>query len=198
MLHLRQDVLTLFIGCVDLWDTKVIRSSCGAMFNLRIHSNCSWEDVEEECSGNVIIADHVSAMSKKDAEVMSADEYVSLRPADVDIHDEMDIEDAEEESEVADIQPTDPAVWRQTANLPCVAYSDLEYKHYNSLVIIIGGETEGLSQECFLYAQKRNAARVHVPQAECVNSLNVATALGIITFEIKRQLSSARKAQIQQ
>lgn len=147
------------------------------MFNLRIENNASWEDVWDTCSGNVIIADHLYANEDKESSI-PAEDYV----------ENVDHEDEPEEKDEDDDEILDPVQMRQVTNVPIVPYHKITYKQYDSFVIVVGGETEGLSEQSFLYAQEKKGVRVNIPIAPVVNSLNAATALGIITFEIKRQL----------
>lgn len=56
------------------------------------------------------------------------------------------------------------------------------------ITVIIGGETHGISAEALMFAKQRDYRVVNIPVDETVNSLNVATALGIILFELRRIL----------
>ena len=55
-------------------------------------------------------------------------------------------------------------------------------------VLIIGGETEGLSKEAYKSAVERSGQRAYLPMVRGVDSLNAAMAGTAILFEIKRQL----------
>ncbi|KAF5308523.1 hypothetical protein FQR65_LT06188 [Abscondita terminalis] len=53
--------LMLTKGCVDLWDTKVLRSACGAHFHMQIHKRMEWGDIEKrlkELESAVFVADN--------------------------------------------------------------------------------------------------------------------------------------------
>lgn len=56
------------------------------------------------------------------------------------------------------------------------------------ITVIIGGETQGISNEALMYAKQRDYRVVHIPIDSTSNSLNVATALGVILFELRRVL----------
>ncbi|KAK4876211.1 hypothetical protein RN001_012633 [Aquatica leii] len=48
-------------GCVDLWDTKVLRSACGAHFHLQIYKKMDWPDIErhlQTSNSAVFVADN--------------------------------------------------------------------------------------------------------------------------------------------
>lgn len=58
------------------------------------------------------------------------------------------------------------------------------------VTVIIGGETEGVSSHALIFAKLRDYRVVNIPIDSTINSLNVATALGIILFELRRVLLS--------
>lgn len=57
------------------------------------------------------------------------------------------------------------------------------------VTVIIGGETHGISKEALMYAKQREYRIINIPVDSTANSLNVATALGIILFEIRRLMN---------
>lgn len=57
-------------------------------------------------------------------------------------------------------------------------------------VIVIGGETEGVSAEAYeLLKSNLNGCCVHIPLANGIDSLNTSTALAIVLFEIRKQMT---------
>ena len=60
-------------------------------------------------------------------------------------------------------------------------------------VLVIGGETHGLSAEARKLAFERNGDVVYVPMAAGVNSLNSSTAASVILFEMQRQFLQAAR-----
>lgn len=71
--------------------------------------------------------------------------------------------------------------------LPIVPYYSLDYTE-TEIVIILSGETEGLSLDCYRFLSERKGIRINIPLAKGVDSLNTGVALGIVAFEIKRQI----------
>uniref|UniRef100_A0A1B0DIJ4 RNA 2-O ribose methyltransferase substrate binding domain-containing protein n=1 Tax=Phlebotomus papatasi TaxID=29031 RepID=A0A1B0DIJ4_PHLPP len=62
------------------------------------------------------------------------------------------------------------------------------------MTLIIGGETHGISEEGYrLMKLYKNSACLHIPLSECVESLNTASALAVILFELRRKLLEKRK-----
>lgn len=78
-------------------------------------------------------------------------------------------------------------------SLPVLPYYSVNFSDYPHIVLIIGGETEGISQDSFQLASEKNGVRLNVPLSNKVDSLNTGTALGVIAFEIKRQLLMQNK-----
>lgn len=72
------------------------------------------------------------------------------------------------------------------SQLPVEPYYTLDFSK-KEIVLIIGGETEGVSLESCKLLHARNCIRVNVPLTNGVDSLNVGVAVGIVTFEMKRQ-----------
>lgn len=87
---------------------------------------------------------------------------------------------------IADNKTTD---LDSTNSLPIVPYYSYDFKNVNfPLVLIIGGETEGISEECYQFGKLFNGVRLNIPLQNGIDSLNTGTSLGIILFEIRRQL----------
>lgn len=143
-------------GCVNLWDSKVLRGAVGAHFKLRIVKNQSWEEIESgvEPGSHFFIADNrlVSDSGESSNELVTTLEKVPLLP-----------------------------------------YFSVNYQTCNHLVLVIGGETLGVSKNSYELALKTNGARLNIPLSNDVDSLNVGAALGIIAFEIKKQLLQINK-----
>jgi len=81
-------------------------------------------------------------------------------------------------------------VFRKTApiELPIVPYYEIDYCKTTPLILIIGGETHGLSDEGYEFAKSRKGIRVNIPLENGIESLNSATAVGILCFEAKKQM----------
>lgn len=81
-------------------------------------------------------------------------------------------------------------VFRKTApfELPIVPYYEVDYCKTTPLILVIGGETHGLSDEGYEFAKSRKGVRVNIPLLNGIESLNSATAVGILCFEARRQM----------
>ncbi|XP_060527606.1 rRNA methyltransferase 3, mitochondrial [Cylas formicarius] len=74
-------------------------------------------------------------------------------------------------------------------SVPVVPYFSADFKRASHIVLIIGGETEGISEESYKMASELGGARLNIPLSNGLDSLNTGTALGVLAFEIKRQLT---------
>lgn len=89
-------------------------------------------------------------------------------------------------------EDTNINVFRKTApiELPIVPYYEIDYCKTTPLILIIGGETHGLSDEGYEFARLRKGIRLNIPLENGIESLNSATAVGILCFEAKKQMLS--------
>ncbi|KAI5641774.1 spoU rRNA methylase family domain-containing protein [Phthorimaea operculella] len=76
-------------------------------------------------------------------------------------------------------------------HLPVVPYYSVQFPSLKHVTLIVGGETEGISDESFSLAASRNGMRLNIPMAKGVDSLNTGMATAIIAFEIRKQLIQA-------
>lgn len=76
--------------------------------------------------------------------------------------------------------------------------NDFQLKSYSSIpfdktihnVIVIGGETQGVSTEAYDFLQENNyGSCLHIPLADGIESLNTASALAVVLFEVRKQLT---------
>ncbi|CAH0558144.1 unnamed protein product [Brassicogethes aeneus] len=127
-------------GCVNLWDSKVLRSSSGAHFRLQIHQRLEWEKIKGLLGENagLFVADN------------------NLEATQISI--------------------------------PLLPYYGIKFDRTKHNVVIVGGESEGISSDCYKTVQEYQGVRVNIPLSNNVESLNNGMAVGIIVFEIKRQL----------
>lgn len=86
-------------------------------------------------------------------------------------------------------------VFRKTTSseLRIVPYDEVDYCKTTPLIIVIGGETQGLSDDAYEFARTRKGVRVNIPLQNGIESLNTATAAGILCFEVRKQMLHLRK-----
>ncbi|XP_063925086.1 rRNA methyltransferase 3, mitochondrial [Zophobas morio] len=137
-------------GCANLWDSKVLRSSVGAHFKLRLNKSMDWDSIEEIVGkeANFFIADNKLVCGDNIEDLATVLEKIPLLP-----------------------------------------YYSVDFRTSPQIVVIVGGETLGVSKNSYELALKTNGARLNIPLSNDIDSLNVGAALGIIAFEIKKQLT---------
>ncbi|XP_029678925.1 rRNA methyltransferase 3, mitochondrial [Formica exsecta] len=201
--------LLLMKGCTDLWDTKVLRSAVGAHFRIPIHTSVLWDEIPTLISNEsmIFLADNNIAYENKlqDNKVNPESNVSTFIEADDNnvkqdnydtnsnqiFENDKPIEDAVEElvDQTKSHKPTAKTkslVKKLISQLPVESYYTLDFTK-KEIVLVIGGETEGVSLESCKLLHARNCVRVNVPLTNGVDSLNVGVAVGIVTFEMKRQ-----------
>lgn len=81
-------------------------------------------------------------------------------------------------------------VFRKIApiELPTISYYEMDYCKTTPLILVIGGETHGLSDEAYEFARSRRGIRLNIPLLNGIESLNSATTVGILCFEARKQM----------
>ncbi|CAB3242040.1 unnamed protein product [Arctia plantaginis] len=73
-------------------------------------------------------------------------------------------------------------------DLPVLPYYSIDFSSLNHTTLILGGETEGISEESYSLAANKNGLRLNIPLQRGVDSLNSGMAIAVIAFEIRKQL----------
>lgn len=61
------------------------------------------------------------------------------------------------------------------------------------LVVVIGGETHGVSAEAYKFAHSHQGEKIFVPLRNSIESLNASSAASVIMFEIQKKIVAIRK-----
>ncbi|KOB75626.1 putative RNA methyltransferase like 1 [Operophtera brumata] len=83
------------------------------------------------------------------------------------------------------------AILRAAVGVGLLPYYGVEFTSMKHITLVIGGETEGISQESYALATQKNGLRLNIPLQRGVDSLNTGMATGVIAFEIRKQLIQA-------
>ncbi|EEC14102.1 conserved hypothetical protein [Ixodes scapularis] len=190
-----------FPGCVDPWESKVLRAGCGAHFRVPICNNVPWETIPSYVDANsaVYLADSrgEGRPPKVEAEQTADDEESS---SDEDSEYEGDVRFVVKTSDGQKLRvdrsyrdASELEACRQVV-LPCHDYTAVTYPARRPSVLVVGGEAQGLSTQAHKLAVDCGGSRVHVPSDNEVESLNTAVAASIILFEMRRQIMLAASA----
>ncbi|KAK0175251.1 hypothetical protein PV327_009015 [Microctonus hyperodae] len=197
--------LITLVGCVDLWDPKVLKSAAGCHFRMPIFASKTWDDIPKliDPFANIYVADNstlIESVSNEEKNTTTPNEEMNCesKTDDESIEDirgfeEDNTDGLEEIKEVNNRKNTfhqrilDSKIAKKiTSNIPVIPYYSTNYTE-NENIIIIGGETLGLSLEALDMVKEKYGVRLNIPMTNGVDSLNTGMALGIIAFEIRRQ-----------
>ena len=196
---LNNDFLLLFffsfLGSVDIWEPKVIRSGCGSHFRVPILNSIPWSQVPNYISPDAQIllasASLTDQLMNQKVNTLNFEELESLinlseEQSDHETSDEMEesSDDSEENTHAEDLFTNAP--------IPSKSYEQLSFTN-NEIVLIIGNEAHGLSTEAKKLAFSRYGQLVYIPLAHGVESLNSVVAAGIMMFEIRKQIGKILK-----
>ncbi|XP_045445545.1 rRNA methyltransferase 3, mitochondrial isoform X1 [Melitaea cinxia] len=76
-------------------------------------------------------------------------------------------------------------------SIPVVPYYGVDFANLKHVTLIIGGETEGISENSYRLAANKNGLRLNIPLHKGVDSLNTGMAAAVIAFEVKKQFIQA-------
>ncbi|XP_029039164.2 rRNA methyltransferase 3, mitochondrial [Osmia bicornis bicornis] len=183
--------LIIMKGCVDLWNPKVLRSAAGTHFHLPIHAFPVWDDIPSLIGkdSNVFVTDsnfgdeYISEYSPNMLE--SSMNIFDINPEE--LKNKFGVNEETNEASRLIVPKNKKMMKSFMLNLPIVPYYSLDYTQ-TEIVIILSGETEGLSLDCYKFLSERKSIRINIPLVKGVDSLNTGVALGIVAFEIKRQI----------
>ncbi|XP_024886871.1 rRNA methyltransferase 3, mitochondrial-like [Temnothorax curvispinosus] len=195
--------LLLMKGCVDLWEPKVVRSATGAHFRLPIITSVSWDEIPTLINDEsaIFLADNNIAYENDLKDTVNQESTVSTSIEGNDNYTKQDYVNANDdqtaEDNAIDQLTSQTNQYKQTAKtkllvkklisqLPVEPYYTLDFTK-REMVLVIGGETEGVSLESCKLLRARNCTRVNIPLTNGIDSLNVGVAVGIVTFEMRRQ-----------
>uniref|UniRef100_UPI00358EDA57 rRNA methyltransferase 3, mitochondrial isoform X1 n=1 Tax=Myxine glutinosa TaxID=7769 RepID=UPI00358EDA57 len=158
-------------GCVDAWETKVLRAGAGAHFRISLRQSLTWPEVAAALS--LLSPVHVA-----DTAVVGAQ---GLRGSDrvLTVSENHNLSEGHTHDYADGSEPNTLFQNRKMYHQPWACRSG---------ALIIGGETHGLSPEALQLMEKTEGCRLYVPMDADVESLNAAVATGILLFEAQRQL----------
>jgi len=188
-------------GCADPWSPKAVRAAMGAHFRIPIESDVPWDLISSRIPrhSQVILADldrsdgqsevDFSELSQKLADLADLCQEYKLQPAPDD-------DDAAAGEKDRDYSFYEDDIVSEYAKLPLISKPYDEFSaHINSeVVVVIGGEAEGISDRAKKYAHENGGERLFIPLENGIDSLNVASAASVILFEISRAVRAGLKS----
>ena len=170
-------------GCVDVWSPKVVRAAAGSHFLIKIVENVTWQSLESEGLidkyPKVLLSDLVH-----DDEAVGEAEKGGTNKALQQLEEE-----CEEEGETSCYNNLQLCERYKRLPLETIQHRDLtSLPGYREAVVVIGGETEGVSGQAHMFCHRHHGQRLHVPLRNNVNSLNVISAASLVLFKVRDAL----------
>jgi len=164
-------------GCVDAWAPKVVRAGAGAHFLVPIVEDVGWDKLGEGWP-MVILADLL---------------HEEQQEFDMKVVDrKLEELEAVSSEEGEDIAYHNQELCMRYRELPVrtKTYSEFDIEPgYEEVVVVVGGETEGVSDAAYMFCHKNNGTKLHIPLCNFVNSLNVISAATLVLFKVQEVLA---------
>lgn len=186
-----------------------MRSAVGAHFRVPIHTSVLWDNIPSLISNEsmIFLADNNIAYKNELKDNIINPELNennsietdnnNLEQDNYDVNSDQVLENSNSINDTIDklvnqtksqksTTKTRSLVKKLISQFPIEPYYTLDFTK-KEIVLVIGGETEGVSLESCKLLHARNCTRVNIPLTNGIESLNVGVAAGIVTFEMKRQ-----------
>eukprot|EP00090_Calanus_glacialis_P043703 TRINITY_DN7742_c0_g1_i3.p1 TRINITY_DN7742_c0_g1~~TRINITY_DN7742_c0_g1_i3.p1 ORF type:complete len:377 (-),score=162.96 TRINITY_DN7742_c0_g1_i3:106-1236(-) len=172
-------------GCVDAWAPKVLRAGAGAHFLVPVVEGVGWDTLAGRWP-MVVLADLIHG------------EQEGVNQVVVDrMLEELDNVATEEGKDMA---YQNQELCERYKELPVRTknYSEFELDPgYDEVVVVVGGETEGVSSAAYMFCHQHSGVRLHVPLRNTVNSLNVISAASLVLFKVQEVLAKVEVARME-
>lgn len=103
------------------------------------------------------------------------------------------LEDVDLTNSYQDFSYYEENLLKEYNSLPLESLPIAEFKRFSNeqeTVVVIGGETEGVSQQAKKFTHSHLGQRVFIPLRRGIDSLNVASATSIILYELQKTFVS--------
>ncbi|KTG07291.1 hypothetical protein cypCar_00030725 [Cyprinus carpio] len=173
-------------GCVDVWEPKVLRAAMGAQFRLPVIPNLTWSEIPSHLpkTATIHVADNCSTTLTEDNNTVNPQQQKKHSDYGwVRGHQYPRKVKCEDDDDFCGFEDYDSGKSLETQYY----YIDWVARHTG---LVIGGESQGLSQEALLLAKRTGGRRLLIPMVYGVDSLNSAMAASILLFEGRKQLLS--------
>jgi len=177
-------------GCVDVWNSKVVRAAAGAHFLVPIVQDVGWDQMANHLPEypQVLLADlvHSETEANEDDQQQQLLDELEAESAQEGYH----VQEAVEEVK-RDISYLDEELCERYKHIPLTTttYSDFTLRPgVTEGVVVVGGETEGVSGAAYKYCHSHLGERIYVPLRNKVNSLNVISATSVVLYRLQQEL----------
>jgi len=191
-------------NCVDMWNPKVIRAAAGAHFHVPIVQRVTWDVMDRFLPDypQVVLADMAQEgeAGMEDAVKQRLLDQLEEEASQDGFCAQLDgqEEDGEAAQEQGDVSYLDEEFCNKYKEIPLqtTAYSDFKLRPgvATEAVVVVGGETEGVSGAAYKFCHANLGEKIHIPLRNNVNSLNVISATSVILFRLQQELLKLSKS----
>ncbi|CAH1231042.1 MRM3 [Branchiostoma lanceolatum] len=167
-------------GCVDVWESKVLRAGASAHFHLPIVKDLTWDAIPNYLEPDTVVF-------PADANVDVTNKFTLFHPPLSSVR--QSVPTRRKQTQDPDSSGDEDFEHDLPTSLPELVAVPYYSTHWvgGSTALVVGGETEGLSLESLLLCERTGGCRVFVPMLKSLDSLNSAVAASVVLFEAKRQ-----------
>jgi len=180
-------------GCVDLWDEKVVTEGSGAHFYVPMYNNISWQDITNyiHTTDKIYLADNKPDSVKTNISTELLKKIKKSKKAAASPESVSWIQGMVSEKPMSDMsyQDTEHVALFDKFPLPSKVAFEADLQTHNS-VIVIGGESLGLSAEAHKLAYEKRGHKLYIPMGKEVDSLNASMAGLCTMYEVLKQTVS--------
>jgi len=177
-------------GCVDAWQPKVLRAGAGAHFNIPVRTGVKWTEVGQHLPENsqVVVCDSSAAQSNPMApsggenlkQLIDEGERQRCTDPQSGLKYDYSFDDEEMVEKFSRCHLEETPVSQMAMNDPKV-----------HMVVVIGGETEGVSRKAHMFAHQAGGVRAFIPLFNSMESLNNLSAASILLYHCQMQCLKA-------
>jgi len=175
-------------GCTDAWSSKSVRAGAGAHFHTPIVQGVNWVEVQGLLTdpwSQLVVADLPREGDVED-NIEDSLPLGELEKRVEMIEERLTMGEEEEELVVGEFKQLPP---------PSMDYTKFNLQAgFKEVVVVIGGETEGVSGAAYRLCHRMGGSRLHIPLRNSVNSLNVISAASVILFRIQQAMLECDQA----
>jgi len=187
-------------GCVDPWQPKVIRAAAGAHFRLQVQAGKRWNEMEQFLPANdrrqVVVCNmpNLKRPLSNSNELMTGDDVIGSPQQLTQLLHECQSYRCQEPGsgkkfdysfDEAELVDKFSGIALQQTEM-----RDLQVEKGGSLVVMVGGETEGVSLRAHKFAVENDGQHAYLPLFNGMESLNVLSAASILLYHCQSQCIS--------
>jgi len=181
--------------CVNPWNRKVLRAAAGAHFLIPIIEKVDWNMMNNhiEDYSQVVLSDIVG--QDLQVEISEKERQKRLDELEIELVEEGVLsQEVDEEIDNSSIHQAEESMKKILAKYRQIPMQSTNYSKFSlnsgitDVVVVIGGETEGVSDRAYKFCHDSSGSRLYIPLRNSLNSLNVISATSVVLFAVQNTL----------